>query len=363
MSYILVVAGARPNFMKVDPLLKALSSCGVPAKLLHTGQHYDANMSDVFFADLGMRAPDAFLGVGSGSHAKQTADIMIKFEEFVLSDRPSWVVVAGDVNSTVACSLVASKLGIKICHLEAGLRSFDWSMPEEINRVVTDRLSDILLTPSPDGDENLLKEGVPAERIKLVGNIMIDTLLRLLPEAKKRPTLGNLGLKSGEYFLGTFHRPSNVDQPEALRDLVDIITEYCAHLPFVLPLHPRTRKELERAGLINQLTDNQNVCLLEPQGFIDFLSLSSQAKAVLTDSGGIQEESTVLGIPCLTLRENTERPITVTQGSNELVGRDRKKISLCLEKIMSGRWKESSCPELWDGQTAGRCATILADRL
>ncbi|MCB0332596.1 MAG: UDP-N-acetylglucosamine 2-epimerase (non-hydrolyzing) [Bdellovibrionales bacterium] len=362
MSFIAVIAAARPNFMKVDPLLRALDGVGLPSELVHTGQHYDQNMSEVFFQELQIRKPDVDLGVGSGTHAVQTAGVMVEFEKYCFERKPSWVVVAGDVNSTVACALVAAKLGINVAHLEAGLRSFDWEMPEEINRVVTDRLSDVLLTPSPDGDENLLKEGVPAERIFRVGNIMIDTLMRLLPRAKESTIHSTLGIEPGHYLLGTLHRPSNVDSQESLARLVGILEQACKWYPFVLPVHPRTRQKLKDYGLQDRLEGNDRIHLLDPLGYLDFLSLSSQARAVLTDSGGIQEETTVLGIPCLTLRENTERPITITQGTNTLVGSDETKILSTLESVLAKDSLDFSVPELWDGKTGERCAQVLKEQ-
>ncbi len=362
MSFIAVIAAARPNFMKVDPLLRALDAAGLPSELVHTGQHYDQNMSEVFFHDLDIKAPDVDLGVGSGTHAVQTAGVMVEFEKYCFERKPSWVVVAGDVNSTVACALVASKLGIKIAHLEAGLRSFDWGMPEEINRVVTDRLSDVLLTPSPDGDENLRNEGVPENRIFRVGNIMIDTLLRLLPRAKESSIHQTLDIEPGKYLLGTLHRPSNVDSEESLTRLVEILQQASSWHPFVLPVHPRTKQKLEQYGLRTQLDANDRIHLLDPLGYLDFLALSSQARAVLTDSGGIQEETTVLGIPCLTLRENTERPITVTEGTNTIVGSDEKLILSTLEDVLATDSLNASVPELWDGKTGERCAQVLKEK-
>jgi UDP-N-acetylglucosamine 2-epimerase (non-hydrolysing) len=363
MSYIAVIAGARPNFMKVAPLLKELEKRGVAAQLIHTGQHYDKNMSDVFFEDLGIRKPDAHLGVGSGTHAQQTASVMVKFEEYCLQNRPSWTLVVGDVNSTVACSLVAAKLGIKVCHLEAGLRSNDWEMPEEVNRVVTDRLSDLLLTPSPDADTNLLAEGVPKDRIELVGNIMIDTLFDRLPAAAESKVLEELGLSKTQYVLTTLHRPSNVDSREALSSMVEVLTTVAKKSSVVLPLHPRTRNRLEEFQLLQTLEGTPQCILTEPKGYIDFLALSSNARLVLTDSGGLQEETTALGIPCLTLRENTERPITVTEGTNKVVGTDKKVILDAALSILDGNLPEKKCPALWDGKTAERCVDALLKRM
>lgn len=363
MSFIAVIAGARPNFMKVAPLLAELNHRNIPAQLVHTGQHYDKNMSAVFFKELDIPEPDIDLGVGSGSHARQTADIMVRFEEYCLREKPAWILVVGDVNSTVACSLVAAKLGIKVCHLEAGLRSRDWSMPEEINRVVTDRLSDLLLTPSPDGNENLIAEGVPVERIKLVGNIMIDTLFNLLPKAENSKIHSVLGVTSGEYALVTLHRPSNVDTPESLGSMVEILVEISRKTQIVLPLHPRTRNKANEFGYLGTLESNQNIILAEPLGYIDFLALSSNAALVMTDSGGLQEETTALGVPCLTLRENTERPITITQGTNQLVGTDKGKILDAALSILDCNKIEKRCPPMWDGKTAKRCVDEIAQKM
>lgn len=363
MAPVAVIAGARPNFMKVDPLLRAMERVGIACELIHTGQHYDRNMSDIFFEQLGIRTPDVSLGVGSGSHARQTANIMIAFEEYCDTHEPQWIVVAGDVNSTIACSLVAAKRGIRVAHLEAGLRSNDWSMPEEVNRVLTDRLSDILLTPSRDGDENLIKEGIDPKRIFFVGNIMIDTLLRLLPTIEKSAILQSLKIAAGSYILGTFHRPSNVDGFEALSNLVSIILSAAERAPIVLPVHPRTRKNLSECGLLEKLDQNGNVSLLEPLGYIDFVALTKNARVVMTDSGGIQEETTVLAVPCLTLRENTERPVTVSQGTNELVGLTHSGVIDALDEVLENGLGTHSIPELWDGKTGERCAAILKGHL
>ena len=359
MSHIAVIAGARPNFMKVAPFLRECKKQGLPARLVHTGQHYDKNMSDVFFRDLEIDEPDAHLEVGSGSHAVQTAQVMMKFEDYCLAQKPAWTLVVGDVNSTVACSLVAAKLGIKVCHLEAGLRSRDWSMPEEVNRVVTDRLSDLLLTPSRDGDENLLAEGVAPEKIHFVGNIMIDSLYHALPASRESNIHEQLGVEPGNYVLMTLHRPSNVDGEASLTRLNEIIHEIASQAQVVLPLHPRTRKNMESFGVLNKLEELPNCILTEPAGYIDFLALSSRSKFVMTDSGGLQEETTALGIPCLTLRENTERPITITEGTNRLVGTSKEKILSAAYELLEGRLPERKCPEFWDGKTAERCVEIF----
>lgn len=356
MSYIAVIAGARPNFMKVEPILRVLAERALPAKLIHTGQHYDKNMSDVFFEELQIQKPDVHLGIGSGSHAVQTAHIMIEFEKVCLQDRPCLTLVAGDVNSTVACSLVAAKLGIPVCHLEAGLRSFDWTMPEEINRVVTDRLSDILLTPSRDGDENLLREGVPAERIHFVGNIMIDTLFRLRQKSELSDIHTRLNL-SKEYAVATLHRPANVDTQDALSNLVNIFELAGQRLPVVFTLHPRTKAKLHEFKLYDRL--DRAVKLVEALGYIDFLALTSKARVVLTDSGGIQEETTALGVPCLTLRENTERPITVSEGTNQIVGSNQSRVLAALNQILEEGLVQKRCPQYWDGQTASRCVDVM----
>lgn len=316
---VLVVAGARPNFMKVAPILKALKAAGHEGILVHTGQHYDASMSDNFFLELGIQKPDYHLGVGGGSHAVQTARIMEAFEPVLLEVRPDWLLVVGDVNSTLATSLVAVKLkeeiGVQICHVEAGLRANDWRMPEEINRVLTDRLSDLLLTPSEDADSNLIVEGIDMTRVHFVGNVMIDTLFDQIKTAQGGNTLSDLGLERKGYVAVTIHRPSNVDDEVALENILFALGRVAATIPVVLPLHPRTRKNIEKFALTPLL---EPLMVLEPLGYNDMLALNDGAKCVLTDSGGIQEETTALGVPCVTLRESTERPITVTQGTNRL---------------------------------------------
>jgi UDP-N-acetylglucosamine 2-epimerase (non-hydrolysing) len=316
---VLVVAGARPNFMKIAPILRALGAAGHDGILVHTGQHYDAAMSDTFFDDLGIPAPQYHLGVGTASHAVQTARIMEAFEPVLLEVRPDWVLVVGDVNSTMAAALVAVKLkeqtGVKICHVEAGLRSNDWRMPEEVNRVVTDRLSDLLLTPSEDAAEHLTAEGIPLDRVHFVGNVMIDTLFVQLAAARATDTLTRLGISRRTYVAATLHRPSNVDDPQALSNVLTALGQVTATTPVVLPLHPRTRKNIEQFGLTPLLTPLQ---VLDPLGYTEMLALTDGAQCVLTDSGGIQEETTALGVPCVTLREQTERPITITHGTNRL---------------------------------------------
>jgi len=350
LKHILHVVGARPNFVKAAPVLRAIRQRGIRQTLVHTGQHYDRNMSDVFFTQLEIPEPDVNLEVGSGSHASQTAEIMRRFEPVVIESKPDMTLVYGDVNSTVAAALVCSKLLIPVGHVEAGLRSFDRTMPEEINRVVTDRLSDIIFTPSEDGDANLLHEGVPKERIHFVGNVMIDSLMQLLPAARKCPTNGF----PERFALVTLHRPANVDDVETLRAILDSLTKVSKDLNIIFPVHPRTRQRVAEFGI-----DSQNIRLLDPMPYIEFLALQTRAAVVITDSGGIQEETTFLGIPCLTLRPNTERPITITQGTNVLVGDDRGSLIDELGKIMEGKQKKGVIPPLWDGYAGDRIADIL----
>lgn len=352
MVRIACIAGARPNFMKVKPVLDALEQRGAKTTLIHTGQHYDQAMSDVFFADIGLRQPDVHLGAGSGTQAEQTARVMLAFEKALVSLRPDVVVVPGDVNSTVACALVAAKAGCLVAHVEAGLRSRDWAMPEEVNRVVTDRLSDYLLAPSEDAADNLQAEGYGPDQVHVVGNVMIDTLLANFDRARNRPTLQALGLDPGNYCLATLHRPSNVDDPETLSGLLEALTELSRHLPVVLPAHPRTRPRL--LDLIPGIT------VIDPQGYLDFLALESSAALVITDSGGVQEETTVLGVPCLTARESTERPITVTHGTNRVVGTDpRTLVKAALTTLDDPPTPRR--PELWDGRAGERVARVLLD--
>ena len=354
------VVGARPNFMKIAPVMRALAERGVPQKLVHTGQHYDTRMSDVFFDDLGLPEPDVHLGVGSGSHAEQTARVMLAFERALAEiGRPRWVLVPGDVNSTLAAALVAAKLGIGVAHLEAGLRSNDRTMPEELNRIATDHLSDLLLTPSSDGDRNLAREGIPAERIVQVGNVMIDSLLATLPAARAREIPRKIGVEPGAYAVVTLHRPSNVDDPATLARLMHAIAEIAGELPVVFPVHPRTRARLAEPALAGAASKLRTI---EPLGYLDFMSLTSSARLVLTDSGGLQEETTALGIPCLTLRENTERPITVDEGTNIVVGTDATKIVTEARRALRGQGKRGRCPALWDGKAGERVADALATR-
>jgi UDP-N-acetylglucosamine 2-epimerase (non-hydrolysing) len=342
--------------MKIAPLMEALKDAlGIRQILVNTGQHYDEAMSKGFLRELALPVPDRNLEVGSASHAVQTAKVMQGFEEVCLADRPDLVVVVGDVNSTMAASLVAAKLLIPIAHVEAGLRSFDRTMPEEINRIVTDRLADLLLTPSEDANENLRKEGVPAEKIHLVGNIMIDTLMRHLPMATLDRVRDRVPVKERQYGVMTLHRPSNVDDPATLKQILEAIAVISRELPIVFPVHPRTRERLRTFGFDGLFA---NVILTDPMGYIDFLSLTSHARVILSDSGGLQEESTALGIPCLTLRENTERPITVTHGTNRVVGTETGAILSGFADALA-REDDPRRPPLWDGQTAGRIATVL----
>jgi UDP-N-acetylglucosamine 2-epimerase (non-hydrolysing) len=353
MRFICVV-GARPNFMKVKPVMDALATNGQQVVLVHTGQHYDPAMSGVFFDDLGLRPPDHFLGAGSGSHAAQTARVMLAFEPIIKCERPDVVIVVGDVNSTLACALVAAKSGATLGHVEAGLRSGDWSMPEEVNRVVTDRVSDYLFAPSPDAVANLRAEGRPADQIHLVGNVMVDTLLANLDRARGRDTLSRLGLTPQRYGLVTLHRAANVDDPAVLSRLLSALDQVAAMCPLVLPAHPRLADRLGGLGLPTR------VKIVPPAGYLDFVALQAAALLVLTDSGGVQEETTALGVPCLTLRENTERPITVRQGTNRLVGTDPATIVAAARQVLSAPG-EPRRPDLWDGHAGQRIAAALID--
>ena len=345
------IVGARPNFMKVAPVMNALAQReSISQTLIHTGQHYDVNMSNVFFQQLGIPDPDVNLAVGSGTHAAQTAEIMLRLEPVIAELRPEVVLVYGDVNSTVSTALVCAKLGIRIGHVEAGLRSFDRSMPEEINRLVTDQLADLLFTPSEDGDANLRREGIPGEKIFRVGNVMIDSLLRLLPVARETFTDG----VPARYALVTLHRPANVDDSVRLKGILESLLQVNEDLAVVFPAHPRTRTRIADFGL-----NVGRLLLLEPIPYVEFLGLQSRAAVVITDSGGIQEETTYLGIPCLTMRENTERPITVSLGTNILVGSDSEKLRAELMRVLDGKAKRGSVPPLWDGRAGERIADIL----
>ncbi len=346
--------------MKVAPLWHALTaSADFQPVLVHTGQHYDANMSDDIFADLSLPPPVHHLGIGSGSHAEQTGGVMIAYEKIAIADRPDWLVVVGDVNSTAACAMVGAKLGIRTIHLEAGLRSRDRAMPEEVNRLVTDVLCDVLWTPSPDADENLAAEGIPASRVTRVGNIMLDSYEMIRPRIEAEDAPGKLGLKRGGYGVVTLHRPSNVDEAGPLQTLVEALETVSARLPLVFPVHPRTRERLVRFGLYERLAA-ANVKLLEPQSYRPFMSLVSASAIAITDSGGLQEETTYLGIPCLTLRENTERPITVTEGTNRLTRPSQ--LVADVEAALAADAPAPARPEFWDGQTAARCVTDLRAR-
>ena len=360
MRPIIVVVGARPNFMKMAPLYSELKKRNLNTLLLHTGQHYDQNMSNIFFEELKMPKPDIYLGVGSETHARQTAKIMIDFEKVCLEKKPQRIIVAGDVNSTIACALVATKLNIPVDHVEAGLRSFDNTMPEEINRILTDRISSLLFTPSKDANTNLLNEGVNPESIKLTGNIMIDSLMNNL-EKTNIDILDKLGINKREYALVTLHRPSNVDQKESLTGIFNALKNISEKIHVVFPLHPRTKNKMEQFKILN--TINTKIKFTEPLGYLDFLSLTKNARVVLTDSGGIQEETTALGIPCLTLRENTERPITVQKGTNKIIGNKESRIIEEFDYIMSNENQTYSVPELWDGKTAKRIADIIESQI
>jgi UDP-N-acetylglucosamine 2-epimerase (non-hydrolysing) len=352
---VLHVVGARPNFMKAAPVHRALARAGHEQVLVHTGQHYDALMSDVFFKALEISNPDESLNVGSGSHAQQTAKVMSRFEPVVLSHRPDIVLVYGDVNSTVAAALVCSKLGIRVGHVEAGLRSFDRSMPEEVNRVITDRLADILFTPSVDGNENLAREGIAKEKIHLVGNVMIDTLIQFLPHADAIFPKLKAELSVSSYGLVTLHRPSNVDDESVFVRMLEVLDSLSESLPLIFPVHPRTRQKwgarLDRC--------RSSLRVVAPLGYLEFLALQKNARIVITDSGGIQEETTYLGTPCFTLRENTERPITVTLGTNVLIGRNWTLLREMFHETLNGGRKQAGRPPLWDGKAAERIAGIL----
>tara|TARA_X000001036_G_scaffold208859_1_gene196401 strand:+ start:2483 stop:3535 length:1053 start_codon:yes stop_codon:yes gene_type:complete len=348
--------------MKIAPIQAELSARGVPTILLHTGQHYDENMSKVFFDDLGMKEPEIHLGVGSGSHASQTAKVMVEFEKVCNEHQPSMVVVVGDVNSTLACTIVCAKSLIPCAHVEAGLRSFDREMPEEINRILTDSVANLLLTPSADGDENLRNEGVVEERIFRVGNIMIDSLFENVKKSESSKIHDDLNLIN-EYALFTLHRPSNVDNKETFTTIIEALEDIAEDLDIVFPIHPRTRKMAINFDLFERLENIPGMRITEPIGYLDFVSLMSKSKLVLTDSGGLQEETTALGIPCLTLRENTERPITVTEGTNTIVGTDKNLIINLSKEVIESGGKSGRIPDLWDGKTAVRIADVLLNHI
>ncbi len=364
---LMLVAGARPNFMKLAPLVQGLQlhnatrpqdAPAMDFRIVHTGQHYDARMSQIFFDELGIPAPDFNLEVGSGSHAVQTAEIMRRFEPVCLEARPDWLVVVGDVNSTMACTLVAAKIGIKVAHVEAGLRSYDRTMPEEINRLVTDALADLLLTPSPDADENLKRENVPPWKIRLVGNIMIDSLVRHLETAASEAILGALSIRKKGFIYVTLHRPSNVDGRDTLEPIVRELSHIGAQWPVIFPVHPRTRKKMEEFGLA--FAPQVKVQLLDPVGYNESVALTRHARCVLTDSGGLQEESTFFRTPCLTLRPNTERPVTISMGSNRLTTVESLRADL--EAALRGPERIGSIPPLWDGKTAPRIVQALIEQ-
>ena len=367
LNPVICVVGARPNFMKMAPVLRAMAAhvpC-LPVLLVHTGQHYDKDMSDRLFEDLRLPRPDVNLGVGSGTHAIQTAEVMRRFEPVVDAHKPSCVAVVGDVNSTLACSLVAVKKGVPVVHIEAGLRSFDRTMPEEINRILTDQISDRLYTTERTAEDNLMREGIPSNRVCFAGNVMIDSVVFGRANARSaKDTLQAYKVDSSVlshplgYGVVTLHRPSNVDQSETLRALLGVLSEVAASLPLVFALHPRTRSNIDRFGLMN-LIDPARMILLPPQGYLEMLGLMVGATVVLTDSGGLQEETTALGVPCLTLRENTERPITVEQGTNILVGRSREAILGAVQEILAGNGKRGRVPEFWDGHAAERITADL----
>jgi UDP-N-acetylglucosamine 2-epimerase (non-hydrolysing) len=390
-KWILVV-GARPNFMKIAPLIRAIaqhnhsrdsSLVAIHYFLVHTGQHYDFNMSDAFFRDLDLPEPDLHLGVGSGNHGEQTGKVLIEFEKVLIREKPDLVIVVGDVNSTLACTLAAVKLHIPVAHVESGLRSFDRKMPEEINRLLTDAISDYLFTPSPEGDVNLLKEGIPKEKIFLVGDIMVDSLLYHLDKAKATDILERLGLVGGrdprlpgKYALMTLHRPSNVDEEKSFGRIIDGLLDVAALIPVLFPVHPRTAKQIKAFRMegdfefhaspdirpedyLHDGTLKRKIHCFDPLGYLDFLNLMAHAGVVLTDSGGIQEETTVLGIPCITLRDTTERPITLTEGTNVLVHDDPVKIISEVRKVLNGQKRQGRCPAIWDGHTAERIVKVL----
>ena len=357
---ITCVVGARPNFMKVTPILAyAAGLPDVRCRLVHTGQHYDERMSALFFTELGMPKPDSYLGVGSGSHAVQTATVMLKFEEELNAHQADLVLVVGDVNSTLACALVAVKRHIPVAHVEAGLRSRDPRMPEEINRILTDHISDYLFTTEREAESNLVAEGIPAEKIHFVGNVMIDTLLRHRKRARRTGIVERLSLTPREYAVCTIHRPDSVDTIEAAQRTLNAIAILTDRLPVILPLHPRTRNRWSSFGLLERLERCRNLTIMEPLGYLEFLALMDSSALVLTDSGGIQEETTIVGVPCLTFRENTERPVTVTEGTNQLIGLDLLRLATAIDEVLSGEIVDGRTPELWDGQAAARILHIL----
>jgi UDP-N-acetylglucosamine 2-epimerase (non-hydrolysing) len=358
---VLHVVGARPNFMKMAPLVRALweNPGGYEHLLVHTGQHYDEHLNDSIFRDLGLKAPDVHLGSGSGTHAEQTARIMLAFEKLVAELQPGLVVVAGDVNSTLACSVVAAKANVPVAHLEAGLRSGDWTMPEEINRIVTDRLTRLYLTPSPDADENLLREGADPKHIARVGNCMIDSLVTHVGAARQGGALARFGVKPRGFALATLHRPSNVDDPGRLQKLVQVLSSIGSRLPVIFPVHPRTRARMQAASISLEALGASGLFVSEPLGYLDFLQLEDAAAVVMTDSGGVQEETTALGVPCLTVRDNTERPITITDGTNKLVGSNPDVLPGEVDAVLAGHGRKGNVPALWDGKAGQRAAEAI----
>lgn len=359
MNKVMHIVGARPNFMKIAPIIREMAghTDAFEQVLVHTGQHYDHSMSDVFFEDLEIPEPDVNLEVGSGSQAWQVAQVMLRFEPVVIEHKPDWVVVVGDVNSTIACALVCAKLGVKVAHVEAGLRSFDRTMPEEVNRILTDQLSTLLLTPSADANENLLREGIDPARIALVGNVMIDSVVRALPAAKarQRELVRELGVE--RYVLATLHRPSNVDKEDRLREIAGALNRIAFEAPVIFPVHPRTRQRL----VDMRIKVDNHIHLIEPKAYIDFLALQAGATLVLTDSGGVQEETTYLGVPCLTLRPNTERPVTISCGTNQLVRPDENIFEAVAQILRRTPKPASGPPPLWDGKTARRIMQAIAE--
>jgi len=355
---ILHVVGARPNFPKVAPLISSLkmTSAGVDQFLIHTGQHYDYNMSRIFFEQLDLPEPDDYLGVGPGTHAEQTARVMMAFEPVLLKYSPDLVIVVGDVNSTLACALVCAKVGIKVAHVESGLRSSDRTMPEEINRILTDQLADLHFTPSRDAGDNLLREGIPVEKIHFVGNVMIDTLVRMLPFANEISVLEQYNLNAGKYILVTLHRPANVDHPRILFGIMSALVETSRNIPVIFPVHPRTRRNIEAMG---HFSAGSGLFMVDPLGYLEFLSLERNACLVVTDSGGVQEETTFLGVPCLTVRPNTERPITISQGTNRLVGNSQAEILTAIQDTLDSEKAPNQLPQYWDGHASERIARII----